>query len=113
MALVVGEVERVDDPHPGVGQAVLAREPVDLVDGAMAQRVVGAGEQAGVQQGGHLVGLDGAVPDPGAVDVHLDERLEPEHPPRAVPDDLDVVAATGRLGGQCDGDLVGADGSRR
>ena len=70
-------------------------------------------QQPGVQQLSDIARLDRAVTNAGAVDVDLDERLEPEHAARPVAHDADVVTATGSLSRERDGDLVGADGAGR
>jgi hypothetical protein len=78
---VGGEVGRLDDPDAGEGHPVLAGHPRVVVDGPDAP--VGVVEGT-VEQRPHLGLGDVAVPDPAALGLELDERLEPQHPPRAV-----------------------------
>jgi hypothetical protein len=61
--------------------AVLPRQPVVLVDDPHV--AVGVVERA-VEQRPHLGLGDVAVADPATLGLDLDERLEPQHPPRAV-----------------------------
>ena len=56
---------------------MLAGEPLVLVDDADAP--VALVEVTGEQRG-HVGCRDIAVPDPAAVGLDLDERLEPQHP---------------------------------
>ena len=60
-------------------------------------------------QGGRVGGLEGAEGVADAVRLDLDQRLQPDHPARAVADDLDRDA--GGLGGGADrlGHGVGAE----
>ena len=87
--------KRVDHAHARVGQPVLSRQPLELVDDTVSQRMVTATEHSGVQELSDIGGLHGAVADAAAVDVDLDERLEPQHAARSVADDANVVATSG------------------
>ena len=50
-----------------------------------------------------------AVGNPATLSRHLDERLEPEHASRAIPHELNLEAARGRLSNDGVGHLIGAD----
>ncbi len=78
---VGGEVGRLDDADPGERDAVLTGQPVVLVDDPDA--ALGVVERA-VEERPDLGLGEVAVPDPAALGLDLDERLEPQHPSRAV-----------------------------
>src|SRR5665647_2299463 len=105
--------QRVDDADPAEGQAVLLREPGNLVGGALAELVRIAVEEAGSEEAGDVVRHYRAVGHPTPRAHHLDQWLEPHHPARAVANDLDRCAQSGCL--QLDGhhDLVGTNGAGR
>ena len=67
-------------------------QPLVLVDDPDA--AVGAVERA-VEEGPHLGLREVAVADPAALGLDLDERLEPQHPPRAVAADRDAGGRDG------------------
>ena len=55
--------------------------------------MLAAFEEAGVEEGGNVVGLDRAEGDAARGQLDFHERLEPEHAARAVAHQADVEAA--------------------
>ena len=79
VALVVVRRAGVDDPDPGEGEALLATQPVEVLDGPEAG--CGALQHPLADEAVDLLGLDRAVAHPTPIGLHLHERLEPEHAP--------------------------------
>ena len=111
VALVVVGRAGVDDADPGEGEALLATQPVEVLDGPEAG--CGALQHPLADEAVDLLGLDRAVAHPTPVGLHLDERLEPEHAPRAGAHHLHVEATGHDHGRDPLGDLVGPDGAGR
>src|SRR5262249_11372336 len=91
----------------------LAGQPLDVVRTAVAQPVLGPGQEAGVEQPWDVGRGDRAVGHPAVDGGDLDQRLEPEQAARAVADDADVQPARGRLPGHGGRHLVRADRAGR
>ena len=108
---VVVEVKWIDDADAGEGHALLRGEPVDLVDEAQGQGVVGALGEAGVQEARDVAQGHGAVAHATGCGLHLDERLKPEHAARAVAHDLGVDPAVEQASLDRGSDLIGTDGA--
>jgi hypothetical protein len=105
------EFKWVNDANAREGQAVLPLQPRVLVDVADAQVMLAPLQHACVEQLADVASLHRAVSDSRAIDVHLDKRFQPQQPSRSVADDLDVIAASRCLCGQCHSHLIGANGS--
>mgnify|MGYP001555446502 CR=1 FL=1 len=76
----------------------------------LARRVA---EQPGVDEAGDVVGLHRPERHAACSGAHLEQRLQPQQPARAVAHDGERQAAFGRDGRQRVGDLVGAGGHGR
>ena len=82
----------------------------DLFGQAVAQLMLLAFEEAGIEQAGHILDRNGSISDAAVRCFDLDERLEIEHAARAVADDFNVDLAIVRFMGDRGGDFIGADG---
>ena len=95
------EVGRLDDPHPGEGDAVLAGQPRVVIDHPKAP--LGVVEDAG-EQGRNIGGRHIAKADATPSRFELDEWLKPEHPART------IAPHRNPRGHKSLGDGIGADG---
>src|SRR5262245_57177750 len=91
------ERQRVDDPAAREGQPGLAREPIDFADRpeilAMRREARSvASQKSDLDEGIHILRRDRPEAVAYAADLHLDQRLQPQHAARTCPDHVDGMS---------------------
>ena len=112
MRAVVVEVQRIDDAHASEGDPLLRGEPLDLVDGAERQGVLGSVGETAIKESSHIPQRDRAIAHATRGRLDLDKWLEPQHAARSIAHDLGIDAALTQARFDREGDLVGADRAR-
>jgi hypothetical protein len=108
MRAIVLNRQRIGDAAACERQALLVLEVGDFVGEPVAELVLLAFEEIGLEEARHILRLHGAISDAALRRLDLDHGLEPQHPARAVAYDLDLGIALFGFGGDRLGDGIGA-----